>query len=343
MKATGRNFNEVVTRAAGSARIFFCCGPDESGAFAAADRIVGLLDRPGERVDLSGAQLRREPVQLVTETRSTSLFGDSRHIYVRAQGDEAAEAIRLLLDEMGAKSLNGWPVIVVASGATDKSRTAKLLEKRDDALVAMFHPPDLRSVTAQVRQMADAQGVRMGADLAQHIAAAVMLDTRMAASEVHKLALYLDAAPQSPRTATAADVDAIGAVTQDDGMMPLVDAVLSGNVAALPGELARFRQQDMSPVGTILALERRVAQLIELRGGLGRRTDLAAFVDQQPGIFFRHRAAIADQLRRWPAHRLARLTQRLMQLHQEILADSQGATLRFMAGCVQIARGARKP
>ena len=93
------------------------------------------------------------------------------------------------------------PVIVVATSATDKSRTAKLLEKRKDALVAMFYLPDLQSVTRTVRGLADGAGVRLGGDLAERIARAANLDVRLAKSEVEKLALYLDASAQSPQTA----------------------------------------------------------------------------------------------------------------------------------------------
>lgn len=344
MKATGRNFAQVAAGAARKARIFFFCGPDEAGAHAAAARIVDLLDDPGEKVEIDGADLKRDPVHLADETRSTSLFGDRRHIIVRANGEEALEALKILTGSDAAEIAEGWPVLVVASGATDKSRSAKLLEKRDDALVAMFYPPDLSSVTAEVRRLADAAGLRMGADLAQRIAASVGLDTRMAASEVTKLALYLDADPQAPRSVSAEDLDAIAAETEDDSMMPLVDAVLSGDAARLPDELARFRQIGLNPVGTLLAMERRVAQLAQLAARLGQRGDVAAFVKGEVAarrLFFRDEQAIARQLQCWRGPRLSRLGERLVDLHRAMMADSHGAPLVFAAGCTDIARAAR--
>jgi DNA polymerase-3 subunit delta len=346
VKAKGSNFGQMAARTADRARIFFFCGPDEAGAHAGAARIVALMRDPGERVEISGAELKRDPVRLSDETRSTSLFGDSRHIFVRANGEDALDALKILIDEDAADIAKGWPVLIVANGATDKSRSAKLLEKRDDALVAMFYPPDLRSVTTEVRQCADAAGLRMGADLAQRIAASVNLDTRMAASEVAKLALYLDAAPEAPRSVSSEDIDAIGASCEDDNMMPLVDAVLSGDARRLPDELARFRQMEMNPVGTVLAMERRVAQLAELSARMGARGDVASFVEQEKAahrIFFRDQAAIADQLSRWRGMRLARLATRLIDLHRALLADSQNAPLRFVAECTEIARAARMP
>ena len=83
----------------------------------------------------------------------------------------------------------------------------------------------------------DAAGVTLSGPLAQRIARAAALDVRLAQSEVTKIALYLDAAPQAPRQASAEDLDAIGASSEEDGFMPLVTAVLSGEQAKLAGEL----------------------------------------------------------------------------------------------------------
>ena len=98
MKATQRDFRQVAPRAARDGRVFFFCGPDEAGASAAAQALVALLPEPGERVELSGGDVRSDPVLLADEARSNSLFGGARHIWVRASGDEAHDAVKNLLD-----------------------------------------------------------------------------------------------------------------------------------------------------------------------------------------------------------------------------------------------------
>src|SRR5690606_14715977 len=140
------------------------------------------------------------------------------------------------------------PVLIMASSATDKSRTAKLLDGRADALVAMFHQPDLKTVAGEVRRMADAAGPKaLGGDLAERIARAAGLDLRLAQSEVTKLALYLDASPLEPRAVDEAALDAVGARTEEDGFMPLVNAVLAGETERLPAELRRMREVSLNP------------------------------------------------------------------------------------------------
>lgn len=337
MKATQKDFKSIAPRAVREAKVFFLCGPDDAGIQDAAQHLVTLLADPGERIELAGTELRKDPVRLGDEARSNSLFGGNRHILIRASGDEAHDAVETML----SGESEPCPVIVMASSATDKSRTAKLLASRPDALVAMFYPPDLGSVTRAVRDMADAAGVTLGGDLAERIARAAALDTRIAASEVTKLALYLDATPQAPRRADAAALEAIGARTEDDGLMPLVNAVLSGEVQRLPGELRRMRELGLNPVGLLLAVERRAAQLAQLSGKIGNSGDIERFVEAETAarrIFFKDKGDILRQLRKWRGPRLSRLVDKLLSLHRALLANSQQAELLLAQGLTEIAR-----
>ena len=337
MKASQKDFASVAPRAAKAARTFFFCGPDDAGVIDAAERIVGLLDDPGDRIELSGAELKRDPVRLGDEARSASLFGDKRHIWIRAQGDEACAAREVHL----GNPAEACPVLVIASGATDKSRSAKLLAGRVDALVAMFYPPDLRTVTDAVRGMANRAGLKIDTAIAERIARGSGLDTRIAQSEVTKLALYLDATPQSPCAADAAALDAIGAKTEDDGLMSLVNAVLSGETAKLSRELRRMRELGLNPVGLALAFERRTAQLAQLAAQLGPRGDVSALIASEAAarrIFWKDKSDLEAQLRRWRGKRLERLVDRLMRLHRALLGNSQNAELLLAQELLEIAR-----
>lgn len=341
MKATQKDFASIAPRAAAQARVFFLCGTDDAGVQDAAHRIAGLIPDPGERVEMAGADLRKDPARLGDEARSTSLFGDSRHIWIRCSGDEVHDAVEILI----GGDVVAWPVIIQAANASDKSRTAKLLEKRDDALVAMFYPPDLNSVTQTVRHMAGGMGVTLDNALAQRIAAAVGLDTRLAASEVAKLALYLDAAPERPRPATAEDFAAVGASTQEDGFATLVSVVLGGEAGKVPGELRRIAELGLNPVGLLLAFERRVAQLAQLSSRMGQNGDPRGFLEGERAarrVFWKDIHDLSVQLRIWRGPKLERLVQRIMALHRALLVNSQSAELLLAQGLAEIAQAASR-
>jgi len=338
VKATQKTFGAQAVRHARECKVFYFCGPDESGASDAVARISELLG-PAEKVELPGAELRKDAARLADEARSVSLFGDVRQIHVRTAGDEAYDAVEALL----ASPVDGWPVLILATSATDKSRIAKLLADRPDSLVAMFHPPDLKSVAGVVRDMAGAAGLTMGDALAERIARNCGLDTRMARSEIAKLALYLDADPTSPRQASAEALEAIGASSEDDGFAPLVSVVLGGELPRLAGELGRMRELGLNPVGLLLALERRAAQLAALVGRMGRRSDINGFLEsemQARRVFFRDKGDLLVQLRRWRGRRLERLVVRLAALHRALLADSRNGELVLAQGLAEIARAA---
>lgn len=341
MKATQRDFASAAPRMARQVRIAFFCGPDEAGASAAADKLAAMLPEPGERVELSGSELRADAVRLGDEARSSSLFGGARHIYVRASGDEAHDAVANLLDLIDSGEGEGaCPVLIVATSATDKARTAKLLEKRADALVAMFHPPDLGTVTAEVRRMADAAGLRsIPGDLAERIARSAGLDVRLAQSEVTKLALYLDASPLAPKSVSEEALEAIGARTEEDGFMPLVNTVLSGETGKLPAELRRLREIALNPVAVLLALERRAAQIAQLAAKLGRSRKISELLEAER-VFWRERKDLEVQLRIWKGERLERLVQRLAALHRALFANGQAADLLLAQELTLIARQA---
>jgi len=339
MKATQRDFAGQAAKAAQTARTFLFCGPDEAGGRDAADTIAGLLADAGERIELTGADLKRDPVRLGDEARSNSLFGGARHIFVRANGEEAAEAVEILL----SGEAEACPVLIVAPGATDKGKTAKLLADRKDALVAMFWPPDLRSVAAQVRTLAGAAGLRIDGALAERIARGSGLDTRLARSELEKLALFLDASPQSPRTAEASALDAVGATMEDDGFAGIVNAVLGGDTARLPGELRRMRELGLNAVAVLLAFERRAAQIAALAAKLGKGGDIGPLLEAEKNarrISWKDQADLANQLRRWRGRRLERLVGRLAEMHRQLFANTQTAELLLAQGLSEIARAA---
>jgi len=209
----------------------------------------------------------------------------------------------------------------------------------------MFWPPDMRSVAAAVRQMGDAAGISINGDIAERIARGAGLDVRLAQSEVTKLALYLDASPENPRPATAQALEEIGAATEEDGFMPLVNAVLSGDTKKLPRELRRMKELSLNPVGLLLAFERRTAQLANLAGKVAAHGrgggDVRATIEAEKRarrIFWKDERDLDAQLRRWRGKRLDRLVDRLMALHRALLSNSQSAELLMAQELAAITR-----
>src|SRR3569833_4002957 len=84
--------------------------------------------------------------------------------------------------------------------------------------------------------------------------------------EIEKLALYLDAAPERPKSLDDEAVDLLGADLGDSEMGRAIDAAIDGRPATLADELARLDEAGMSPVPVLRQLVRQLMTLADLRG-----------------------------------------------------------------------------
>ena len=101
----------------------------------------------------------------------------------------------------------------------------------------------------------------------------------------------------------------------------------------------------MNPVGVLLAVERRAAQLAQITSQLGPRGSLDGLdrgTKARLGIFWKEEREIQEQLRSWHRRKLDRLGPKLMQLHKDLLGNSQSAELLLAQGLTEIARFAAR-
>lgn len=101
-----------------------------------------------------------------------------------------------------------------------------------------------------------------------------------------------------------------------------------------------MKQIGLNPVGTLLAVERRAAQLARISAALGTRQyrDLDKGEKARLGIFWKEERDIAEQVQRWRGPRLDRLTMGLTKLHRDMLTNSQAAELLLAQGLTSLAQ-----
>lgn len=207
-------------------------GPDDAASRALAQRVGVALGPDAERIDLDGLTLRDDPDRLPGEANSPTMFGGPRWIRVTG-GDELMKSVEALLF-----APKGSPVVLVAGGLTKASALVKL-GTADPRIVAFASwKPEGDRADAVVRQCGQAKGVRLTSDAARMIVEATNNDRGLIDRELEKLALYIDAAPDRPRTADRAEVEAIGAALQVHEPWTLVDALFDGRTADLAAEIA---------------------------------------------------------------------------------------------------------
>ncbi len=321
-------------------RLYVLAGPDESASRAMAASLGAAMGAEATRVDLSAETLRADPAALPDHAAAISLFGGPTWISVHlptGSGDELLPACEALLGAPAA----GNPVVVIASGMTGRSRLAKLAESHALAVTVISYVPDARDAARLAQDIAGTHGLTLGPRVAEAIAAATGGDRGLIAQEVAKLALYCDAAPDTPGRA---DIDAwqsIGAGLADDDVAGAVNIILEGRLSDLPHLFETLDATGTGGIGLVRALARRAIDLAALRvdvdGGL---SPARAVETKGRGIFWKEKSHVTTQLRVWNGAAIVRLVERLHALERTIKASSDTATLLMRADLLDITRAA---
>ncbi len=237
-------------------RLFLFYGPDEAGSEALAARFAKAVGAGAERIDLDGPTLRADPARLSDEAAAISMFGERRWIRVQPAGEESLAAVEALLQAPTA----GDPVVLVAGNLKKTSKLLTLCSSSKAAVTVVSYAPEGRNADQLAVTLAREEGLELPNDLARRLVALTGGERGLLAREIEKLALYLDATPESPRAATVEALDVLGAEGGEQQIFKAAATVLSGNVRGTENELAHLRRSGGSLAGLLrITLQRAVA------------------------------------------------------------------------------------
>jgi DNA polymerase-3 subunit delta len=299
-------------------RFFLLYGPDDAGSRALAKAAGAAMGPEAERIDLSGSELKGDPARLSDEASSISLFGGARYIVVEPAGDESLPAVEALLQSPPA----GNPVILVAGALKGTSKLLKLALAEPTALVHASYAPEGQEADRLAFDKARELGLVIRPDLARRLGSACSGNRAVLASELEKLALYVDASPENPKQVDHDALDAIGAAAEEGDLSRLVDAVSAGRPGMLGHELARLSSQGIEGIPLIRAVLRRMTLLSRLRAEVERGSSVdAVMASQGKSLFWKEKPAITQQLRSWRSDMLAKSVGRLLEAERQAKAS----------------------
>ncbi|KRC79659.1 DNA polymerase III subunit delta [Sphingomonas sp. Root241] len=335
MKASAAQIRAAVDKPNPATRLYLFHGPDESGAAELAERLARALGPEAERVDLDMKSLREQPGRLADEAASMSLFGGVRYVRITGVEEGAGEAVALLL---GAEQA-GNPVIAIGPGLKASGKLVKTAIAAPTALTFACYVPEGIDAARLATTVAREHGLRLTGDVPQRMATATGGDRAILSREIEKLALFLDAAPDRPRDADGAALDAIGADLGDTELFHAIEAVLDGRVAEIGTELAQLG--DGTAIPLLRQLARRLMTLAELRGDMDKGASIEEVLEKHR-IFFREKAATGRALRRWNAAQIVRAIDRVRQTERALMHSGSAGEVLADAECIAIARAAAR-
>lgn len=332
MKASRAEIERTLDRPSDSVRCFLLHGPDDAGSRALSERLAKAMGADAERVDFDGATLAKDPALLSDEAASTSLFGGTRWIRVRANGDEITEAVEALL----AAPQAGNPVVVIAGALKPASKLLKLALASPAMPAFASYAPEGREADQMVIGLGAALGLRIAPNIARRIFDAAAGDRAVVAQELEKIASFMDAGEGPPRAVDATVLDAIGAGEGESSSGALVDAVLTGAARPAVDELKQLAESGEDGIPLVRAMLRRLLLLAALRADADR-TSLA---EATKAVFFKDKDVVAAELRRWNAPDLAMLVDRITAAQARLMESGSAGAVTASQELLTIARAA---
>ncbi len=303
-------------------RLFLFYGPEESASRALVARIAATLGAEAERIDLDAPGVKADPARLADEAAAFSMFGGPRYIVVDRAGDELIPAVESLM----ALPAAGNPVILLAGDLKKSSALVKLATKDARAVGIASYPLGGQDAGRLVESLARPLGLLVAGEVARRIVSDCAGNRGIIAGELEKYALFLDAAPDTPKALDHAAIDAVGTEAEEGDLGRLAASVAGGDPAAAEAELSRLRAEGKEGITLVRALLRRMTMLARLRAEVERGKSVSAVMASAgKAVFWKEQDAVARELARWPAAGLARAIGRLVEAEKRIMsADGPG-------------------
>jgi DNA polymerase-3 subunit delta len=234
------------------------------------------------------------------------------------------------------------PAIAVAGSLRKTSPLLKLVEAHPAALAHVSYELGQRDAEALVADLGRAEGLRLGPGVAGRVAVAAGNDRGIIAQELAKIALYLDARPDSPADVDPDVLDAIGAGSEGDWLR-LGDLALSGDIVALSHELDSS-SADAEPISVVRALHRRLLMLAPIRARVERgERPHDAVTSAGKSVFWKEKDLVAKLVARWDSATLARVFERSGELERRLMrSNSPPAAEAVEEELIAIARTAQR-
>jgi len=336
MKASRGNVGRAVDQPESKVRFYLLHGPDEAQSRALGERLVAALG--ASRYLIAASSVKSDPATLGDEAGAMSLFGGKRVIWIEPAGDEIVAGVEALLEANSVES----PVVAIAGVLRKTSALLKLAESSSSALAFAAYLPEGADAERMVIDVGRRVGLKISPPVAARIADSAENDQAIVFQELQKLALYLDAAPESPKELDSEAIDAVGAELSEGDVPRLADLALAGEMAELADQLALL-PHGAEGIPIVRALQRRLLQVAPARARIerGERPD-AVMTSLGKSLFWKDKALVQRLLSLWDSRRLATISERAGKLEREMMFSPVPTQEALGEELLAIARAAKR-
>lgn len=337
MKLTGAKAEAFLKAPDPGLRVALVFGPDSGLVRERVTRLVkSVVSDPGDpfRVaELGPAILKDDPARLADEAAALALTGGRRVVVVRDAGDSVAALFQGFLAHPAGDAL----VVAEAGDLGPRSSLRKLFEGADNAVALASYADEGGSLQHVIQEELKAAGLAVEPDALAFLMENLGGDRRLTRAELQKLALYMGGPGRVRLDDALACIGDTAALSMDD----LALATADGDHQAAQRVLDRLFREGTHAVAVLRALSRHF-QRLHLAAGVmaqGRSAD-QAMAALKPPVIFKAADRFRRQLGRWPAERVGRALEVLIEAEAECKSTGMPAEEICSRAVMQLARAA---
>ena len=336
MKIGASNADAFVRRPDPAARAVLFHGPDAGLVRERAEALVcGVVDDPGDAfriTELSPARIKDDPALLADEAASLSFTGGRRVVRVR----QATDALAAVFEDFLASPPGDALIVVEAGELPARARLRRAFERAGNAAAVACYPDEGGALRKVIKETLSPQGLTLDPAAESYLVAALGGDRQVTRGELDKLATYMG----DERRVSLADVEACvgdSAIVTLDGV---AIATADGDLAALDRGLARAHLEGAQPVTVLRAVARHLQRLHRAAGRVARGEPLERVV-KSLAHHFRIERALRAQQPRWPAPRVVRAMDIVLDAERACKTTGSPAAAICGRALIRVARAAR--
>lgn len=286
-------------------------------ARAAAKAWARLESPDGEILHMTDTDLDEDRDRLAVELRMIPMFGGRKVVRTSVSQRINANLLKPLIEDGNLAAT----LVIEAGNLKPTDALRKICESAAHAAAIACFPDEERDIAAVIREELTKAKLRIAPDAEDLLVTRLGADRAMTRGEIEKLALYC----MGRNEVTADDVDAIVGDASELALDRIVMAAGSGDASTAVRELARATSAGQSPQMLILALQRHLLRLHQVRQKIDEGANLAdALKGMRPPLHFKQRDAFSAQLRNWS---LAELTRALTATSEAALRARRQSSL----------------
>ena len=310
-------------------------GPDAGLVAERSDQLVRAYvrdpDDPFCVVQLSPAELSRNPASLADEAAAMPFGGGVRVVRVRDADDSTVKALKTHLDAPAPDSF----VVLTAGELSTRSKLRQLAEKAGNAAALPCYQDEGRGLAQLAERILGEHGLSISRDALAHLTTHLGSDRQVTRRELEKLALYVGSGRVEPQHVQACLGDT-AAVTLDD----LAFACGDGDTVRLERAFQRAVAEGAHPVQIVRRTARHFQRLhtVAATGATESAADAL-----RPPVFWKHKRHFLTQANAWPMQRLGVVIRELLQAEITLKTGSGLAETRASRYLLRIARQAPAP